>query len=136
MQLRGPDLRSVRQKALERLNMLGISTTLVVTVERGLNDGELGRIIDFALQRPAVRGVTIQAVQQDHICRSESTGMQIAQGAAGDRDNWHLTLPGWDLQEDKCTRCGLHGMWNAFNSSTSELAILRSLRSCEGRSVA
>jgi 7,8-dihydro-6-hydroxymethylpterin dimethyltransferase len=64
MQLRGADLRSIREKALERLNRLGISTTLVVTVERGVNDGELGSIIDFALRQPAVRGVTIQPVQQ------------------------------------------------------------------------
>jgi hypothetical protein len=64
MQLRGADLRSIRQKALERLNKLGISTTLVVTVERGVNDGELGSIIEFALKQPAVRGVTIQPVQQ------------------------------------------------------------------------
>ncbi len=64
MQLRGADLRSIREKALERLNMLGISTTLVVTVERGVNDGELGAIIDYALEQPAVRGVTIQPVQQ------------------------------------------------------------------------
>jgi 7,8-dihydro-6-hydroxymethylpterin dimethyltransferase len=64
LQLRGADLRSTRQKALERLNRLGISTTLVVTVERGVNDGELGAIVDFALQQPAVRGVTFQPVQQ------------------------------------------------------------------------
>ncbi len=64
MQLRGADLRSIRERALERLNKLDISTTLVVTVERGVNDDELGNIIDFALQQPAVRGVTIQPVQQ------------------------------------------------------------------------
>lgn len=64
MQLRGADLRSIREKALERLNKLGVSTTLVVTAERGVNDGELGSIIDYALQQPAVRGVTIQPVQQ------------------------------------------------------------------------
>jgi len=64
MQLRGADLRAVRQKALDRLNKLGLSTTLVVTVERGVNDGELGAIVDFALKQPAVRGVTIQPVQQ------------------------------------------------------------------------
>lgn len=64
MQLRGADLRSIRQRALERLNELGISTTLVVTVECGVNDDELGSIIDFALEQPAVRGVTIQPVQQ------------------------------------------------------------------------
>ncbi len=64
MRLRGADLRSVREKALERLNRLGISTTLVVTVERGVNDGELGRIVEYALEQPAVRGVTFQPVQQ------------------------------------------------------------------------
>jgi len=64
MQLRGADLRSIREKALERLNKLGISTTLVVTVERGVNDGELGAIVDYALTQPAVRGVTFQPVQQ------------------------------------------------------------------------
>jgi uncharacterized radical SAM superfamily Fe-S cluster-containing enzyme len=64
MQLRGADLRSVRQKALERLNRLNLSTTLVVTVERGVNDDELGSIIDFGLQQPCVRGVTFQPVQQ------------------------------------------------------------------------
>src|SRR5437660_2320275 len=47
--LRGADLRSVREKALERLNAHDISTTLVVTLKKGLNDGEIGRVIDFAL---------------------------------------------------------------------------------------
>ena len=64
MQLRGADLRGIRQKALEGLNDLGISTTLVVTVERGVNDNEIGAIIDYALKQPAVRGVTFQPVQQ------------------------------------------------------------------------
>jgi uncharacterized radical SAM superfamily Fe-S cluster-containing enzyme len=63
MSLRGADLRDIRMRALERLNRLGISTTLVVTLKKGLNDHEIGRIIDFALQQPAVRGVTFQPVQ-------------------------------------------------------------------------
>ncbi len=64
MALRGADLRLVRERALERLNRLKISTTLVVTVERGVNDDELGRIVEFALEQPCVRGVTFQPVQQ------------------------------------------------------------------------
>jgi uncharacterized radical SAM superfamily Fe-S cluster-containing enzyme len=64
MTLRGADLRHIREKALQRLNTLNISTTLVVTVERGVNDDELGSIVDFALQQPCVRGVTFQPVQQ------------------------------------------------------------------------
>lgn len=63
MALRGADLRKVREKAIERLNHYGISTTLVVTLKKGLNDGEVGRIIEFALRQPAIRGVTLQPVQ-------------------------------------------------------------------------
>jgi uncharacterized radical SAM superfamily Fe-S cluster-containing enzyme len=63
MELRGADLRRVREQALERLNSLGMSTTLVVTLKKGLNDGEVGRIIDFALTQDCVRGVTFQPIQ-------------------------------------------------------------------------
>jgi uncharacterized radical SAM superfamily Fe-S cluster-containing enzyme len=64
MQLRGADLRGIREKALARLNDLGISTTLVVTVARGVNDDELGSLVDFALQQSCVRGITFQPIQQ------------------------------------------------------------------------
>ena len=63
LELRGADLRGTRERALERLNQYGISTTLVVTLKRGLNDGEVGRIIDYGLTQPCVRGVTLQPIQ-------------------------------------------------------------------------
>src|SRR6185436_16484014 len=63
MALRGADLRHIRTRALERLNRLGVSTTLVVTLKKGLNDHEIGRIIDYALEQPCVRGVTFQPIQ-------------------------------------------------------------------------
>jgi uncharacterized radical SAM superfamily Fe-S cluster-containing enzyme len=62
-ELRGADLRRIRLQVLEHLNRHNISTTLVVTVKKGSNDGELGRIIDFALKQPCVRGVTFQPIQ-------------------------------------------------------------------------
>jgi 7,8-dihydro-6-hydroxymethylpterin dimethyltransferase len=63
LELRGADLRSVRERALEHLNEHNVSTTLVVTLKKGLNDGELGKIINFALMQPCVRGVTLQPIQ-------------------------------------------------------------------------
>ena len=63
LDLRGADLRGVRQRALENLNKYEISTTLVVTLKKGLNDGEIGKVIDFALTQPCVRGVTLQPIQ-------------------------------------------------------------------------
>ena len=63
MDLRGADLRRVREQALERLNALGLSTTLVMTVKRGVNDTKIGEVIRFATEQPCVRGVTLQPVQ-------------------------------------------------------------------------
>src|SRR5580698_4348467 len=63
MNLRGADLRAVRRQALENLERHGISTTLVVTVKRGVNDGEIGSIVRHALEWGCVRGVTFQPVQ-------------------------------------------------------------------------
>ena len=60
---RGKDLLEVRMKALEKLNRLNLSTTLVVTLQQGLNDDEIGEIIEFALKQRCVRGVTFQPVQ-------------------------------------------------------------------------
>jgi len=63
MELRGADLRRVRLDALDRLNRYNISTNLVVTLKKGLNDHEIGKTIDFALAQACVRGVTLQPIQ-------------------------------------------------------------------------
>lgn len=63
LRLRGQDLRRVHEQALERCNRLGIAVTLVCTLCKGLNDGEIGAILQFALQQPCVRGVTLQPIQ-------------------------------------------------------------------------
>ena len=63
MNLRGADLRRVRHDALQNLERHGISTTLVVTVKRGVNEAEIGAIVRHALQWRCVRGVTFQPVQ-------------------------------------------------------------------------
>jgi hypothetical protein len=63
MSLRGANLKKIREKALQHLNELNLSTTLVVTLQKGLNDDEIGSIIDFALKQKCVRGVTLQPTQ-------------------------------------------------------------------------
>ncbi len=61
--LRGADLTRIRRQALEALERESISTTLVVVVKRGVNDDELGEIINYALQWKCVRGITFQPIQ-------------------------------------------------------------------------
>ncbi|GAB5398889.1 MAG: radical SAM protein [Aureisphaera sp.] len=61
--MRGADLFSIREAALQHLNEVNLSTTLVVTLQKGENDHEMGKIIDYALQQKCVRGVTFQPTQ-------------------------------------------------------------------------
>lgn len=62
--LRGKDLRDIREKAMERLNKHNISTTLVVTLKKGVNDDEIGELLRYGLRQPCVRGVTFQPIQE------------------------------------------------------------------------
>ncbi|MBD1846618.1 radical SAM protein [Cyanobacteria bacterium FACHB-63] len=62
-ELRGADLRQIRERAIAHLNEFGISTTLVATIKKGLNDHEIGSIIEYGLQQKCVRGVTFQPIQ-------------------------------------------------------------------------
>lgn len=62
-ELRGADLRLIREQAVAHLNEFNISTTLVVTLKKGLNDHEIGKIIEYALQQKCIRGVTFQPIQ-------------------------------------------------------------------------
>ncbi|MGA2951262.1 MAG: radical SAM protein [Caulobacteraceae bacterium] len=63
MALRGADLVRIRHEALAALERNNISTTLVVTLKKGVNDGEIADIVRFALQWRCVRGVTFQPIQ-------------------------------------------------------------------------
>ncbi|HEY1613196.1 MAG TPA: radical SAM protein [Rhizomicrobium sp.] len=63
MNIRGADLRRVREQALASLEAASISTTLVCVVKKGVNDDEIGEIIRHALGYACVRGITFQPVQ-------------------------------------------------------------------------
>lgn len=59
--LRGePNILEEKLRALDRLAEIGLSVTLVPAVERGVNEHEIGKIIDFAIRHPAVRGINFQ----------------------------------------------------------------------------
>ena len=57
--LRGrPDLLEVKLRALDRLLEAGLRVVLVGVIERGVNEHEVGKIVEFGLKHPAVFGVT------------------------------------------------------------------------------
>ncbi|MGD9620776.1 MAG: radical SAM protein [Mycolicibacterium sp.] len=61
-EIRGRDLREIKARALANCAEAGLTVTLVAAVERDLNDHELGAIIRFGIEHPAVRSVAIQPV--------------------------------------------------------------------------
>jgi uncharacterized radical SAM superfamily Fe-S cluster-containing enzyme len=63
VKLRGRDLSSTRLKAVEALEKYDISTTLVATLKKGVNDDQFGEILTFAQGHANVRGVTFQPIQ-------------------------------------------------------------------------
>ncbi len=78
--LRASDLRSTHTRAIDRLNDTGIHTTLVATIRRGLNDDEMGEIIDYATRQPCVRGVTFQPVQAAGRLEGYEPGYEFERG--------------------------------------------------------
>jgi uncharacterized radical SAM superfamily Fe-S cluster-containing enzyme len=57
---RGGDLSRVKATALQRLSEREIFTTLVMTAALGVNDHEIGQMVQLALDTPFVGGITIQ----------------------------------------------------------------------------
>jgi len=60
--IRGEDLLDIKMLALDRIHEAGMSAVLVAAIERGVNVGEVGAIVEFGLAHPAVRGVVLQPV--------------------------------------------------------------------------
>ncbi|MCC6491731.1 MAG: radical SAM protein [Pirellulales bacterium] len=58
--LRGEPLVETKLRAIERLGEAGLRTTLVCTVQPGVNVHELGRIVQFGVERPWITGVSFQ----------------------------------------------------------------------------
>jgi len=58
--LRGRDLRAVKAQALDYLYEAGLLVILVPTIVREVNDNEVGDILRFGLEHPAVIGINYQ----------------------------------------------------------------------------
>ena len=58
--LRGERLAATKLKAVEALGSRGIKVSLVCTLQPGVNDHEVGRIVEYGVARPWVTGVSFQ----------------------------------------------------------------------------
>ena len=58
--LRGERLLETKLAALDRLGEAGVHVTLVCTLQGGVNDGEMGPLVEFGLARPHITGISFQ----------------------------------------------------------------------------
>ena len=58
--LRGEALVETKLRALEALGRHGIRVILVTTLQPGVNDDEIGHIVQFGLERPWITGISFQ----------------------------------------------------------------------------
>ena len=55
--IRGKDLLPIKLKALDRLAHAKLDVVLVPAIEKGVNHDEIGEIVRFGIEHPAVRGI-------------------------------------------------------------------------------
>ncbi|WP_066636690.1 radical SAM protein [Desulfolucanica intricata] len=58
--LRGLDLLEIKLSAIEKLAERDYSIVLSSTIARGINEHEIGKIAEFAIKHPAIKGVLFQ----------------------------------------------------------------------------
>jgi uncharacterized radical SAM superfamily Fe-S cluster-containing enzyme len=58
--LRGKPLVETKRRAVDALGRHGIKTTLVCTLQPGVNDHEVGAIVQYGLERPWITGISFQ----------------------------------------------------------------------------
>jgi tetraether lipid synthase len=78
--LRGrPDLLETKLRTLDRLAEADVRAVLVAAIERGINDHEIGAIVEFGLRHPAVFGVNFQPAfrAQRHVAMDPMSRMTI-----------------------------------------------------------
>jgi len=62
LHFRGKDIRDIKRKAIDNLLEKDIPITLVSTIEEGINDDEIGKIIEFGMETNGIRGINFQPV--------------------------------------------------------------------------
>jgi len=60
--LRGKEMTNYREQALANLEKYGVQTSILMTVIGGLNDDEIGALLEFTLSKKFLRGFEVQTM--------------------------------------------------------------------------
>ena len=61
-EMQGAKLVKIKEKCLDNLEKYGVNTTLIPVMTKGVNDHEIGRIIELALKRTNIRHLEIHTI--------------------------------------------------------------------------
>ncbi len=130
---RGADLRRIKEQAIARLASAGIFTTLTMTTALGVNDHEIGAVVDLALATPYVVGVSLQpqfgagrSGEIDAVDRLTHTGVLARLGPqTGGRVTWrdltalpcshpHCCSVGYLFRMDEQAAPGTDPVWRSL----------------------
>jgi len=89
--LHGRDITRLKMEALENLERHGVQTTLLMVLVAGVNEGELGGMVDLAMSRESVRSFTVQ------------TMTYTGQGGGGFLPRRHIPVEGVERRIEEAT---------------------------------
>lgn len=126
--LRGESLLNVKLRALERLGEYGINTTLVATLEAGINDDQIGPLVAFAQSRAWITGVSFQPTTYVGRCPLPRDLDRRVTFPDVIRAVEHQTRGAWresDFFPVPCAHPNTHTLAYAFRSGTEVFPIAR-----------
>ena len=92
--IRGKPLTDEKLRALERCAEAGVSVSLAAAIERDLNEHEIGPIVRFGVEHPAVTGVFLQPVTHSGRFRADAdpldklTNSDVIESIAAQLPDW------------------------------------------------
>lgn len=125
--LRGASLLETKLKAIEQLGEVGLNTILVCTVQPGVNDHELGRLVDFGVERPWITGVSFQPATYcgryvlPETLESRITFPDVIQAVARQSTSWQET----DFAPLPCAHPNGHTLSYAYRSGSRVTPLAR-----------
>ncbi len=126
--LRGEALVETKLKAIEALGQRNIKTSLVCTLQPGLNDHEIGAIVKFGLERPWITGVSFQPATYSgrYVLPEELerriTFPDVIQAIADQTDGIFTTD---DFMPLPCAHPNCHSLSYAFRSNGNVVPLMR-----------
>jgi len=134
IQLRGESLVETKLRAVERCGEAGLSVNLVATLQPGVNDDELGQLIEFCRTRPWVTGLSLQPATYSgrHFLPEELENRITFPDVI---QNIELQTSGAFLQKDfmplPCAHPNCHQMTYAYRRDNQFVSLMRFIDAAE-----